>query len=298
MRTELLEAFMAVAEEQHFGRAADRLHIGQSPLSQQIRRLEAEIGTPLFARTTRRVELTAAGSLLLERVPGLLGALDDAAHDARRAAGGEVGRVALGFTGSATFSIMPLLAAELRRELPDVRLELHGEQLTPAQVERLVDGRLDLGLLRPPVRTPELEVEVVRSEPLVAVLPAGHALADSASVRVADLADEPFVTYPSEARSVLHEAVEATCRAHGFFPRVAAEVGETGTLVAFVAAGLGVSLAPQSVTGLSIAGAVYRPLADERHAKVDLAIAWRRGDRAPALLRALDVTRRHLRGSG
>ena len=162
---------------------------------------------------------------------------------------------------------MPSLVAELRRELPDVRLELHGEQLTPAQVERLVDGRLDLGLLRPPVRTPEIEVEVVRSEPLVAVLPAGHVLANGASVRVADLAEEPFVTYPSEARSVLHEAVEATCRAHGFFPRVGAEVGETGTLVAFVAAGLGVSLAPQSVMGLSIAGAVYRPLADERHAE-------------------------------
>ena len=201
--------------------------------------------------------------------------------------------------------------AELRHELPDVRLELHGEQCTPAQVERLVDGRLDLGLLRPPVRTPEIEVEIVCSAAARRlVLPAGHALAGGdAAVRVSDLAGEPFVTYPAEARSVLHEAVEATCRAHGFFPRNFTQVGETAYAGRVRRRRPWRLLAPQSVTGLTIAGAVYRPLADERHARVDLAIAWRRGDRtpallrarndrAPALLRALELSRQHLHRSG
>ena len=110
---------------------------------------------------------------------------------------------------------------------------------------------------------------------------------------VADLAGEPFITYPADARSVVHEAVEATCEAHGFLPAVALEVAETATLVSFVAAGIGVSLVPASVSHLSIAGAVYRPLAHE-HAQVDLAIAWRRDDRSPALRRALGVVRDEL----
>ena len=293
MRTELLEAFVAVAEERHFGRAADRLHLGQSPLSQQIRRLEAEAGVRLFERSTRRVELTAAGEALLARAPGVLAGLHDALEDARRAAGGELGRLAIGFTGSATFSLMPSLAATLRRRLPGIRLDLHGELLTPEQVRRLVDGSLDIALLRPPVRAPGLDFQIVRSEPLVAVLPAGHALAAADQVLVADLAGEAFITYPADARSVVHEAVEATCEAHGFLPAVALEVAETATLVSFVAAGIGVSLVPASVSHLSIAGAVYRPLAHE-HAQVDLAIAWRRDDRSPALRRALGVVRDEL----
>jgi len=286
-----LRSFVAVAEERHFGRAAERLHMAQPPLSQQIRRLEAELGATLLHRTTRSVELAPAGDVLLVRAREILALVEGATEDARRAARGEFGRLAVGFTGSATYALLPQVAAALRSELPGVVLDLRGELLTPAQVERLLDGRLDVGLLRPPVRDGDLAVEVVRSEPLVAVLPEAHPLAEADSVPLEELEGEPFVVYPSHFRSVVHDAVEATCAAHGFHPRVALEVSETATLVSFVAAGLGVSLVPESVRHMTVHGAVYRPLARDA-AAVELAVAWRRADTSPVLERALEVVRR------
>jgi DNA-binding transcriptional LysR family regulator len=289
-----LRYFVAVAEERHFGRAAARLHIAQPPLSQQIRRFEAELGEPLFYRTTRSVELSPAGEVLLERARDILGAVDAAIDDARRAARGEYGRLAVGFTGSSTYELLPALAAALRRELPGVTLDLRGELLTPAQVARLLDGTLDLGLLRPPVHERDLSTEVLRSEPLIAVLPEAHPLANAEAVPLEQLEREPFVTYPSHFRSVLHDAVEDACAAHGFKPLAAHEVAETATLVSFVAAGLGVSLVPASVRNMTVNGAVYRPLAGDS-TRVELAVAWRRDDDRPVLARALDVIRRDLR---
>ena len=231
--------------------------------------------------------------VLLERARRVVADADAAAEDARRAALGEVGRLAIGFTGSATYALLPQLAVALRRELPGVELDLRGELLTPAQVTGLEEGTLDLGLLRPPVRHADLAVDVVRSEPLVAALPEAHALAARDEIPVEELADEPFIAYSSHFRSVLHDAVEDVCAAHGFRPAVALEVSETATLVSFVAAGIGVSLVPASVTRLTVAGAVYRPLVGEP-TPVELALAHRHDDETPALKRALTVVRRAL----
>ena len=289
-----LRYFVAVAEERHFGRAAEHLHMAQPPLSQQIRRLEAELSVTLLHRTTRSVELAPAGEVLLVRAREILAAVDDASEDTRRAARGEFGRLAVGFTGSATYELLPKLAAALRTALPGVVLDLRGELLTPAQVAGLLDGTLDLGLLRPPVRERELAVEVVRREPLVAVLPQAHPLAAADAVPLEELASEPFVVYPSHFRSIVHDAVEEVCAAHGFLPRVALEVSETATLVSFVAAGLGVSLVPESVRHMTVRGAVYRPLAGDG-AAVELAVAWRRDEVTAVLERALEVVRGDLR---
>jgi DNA-binding transcriptional LysR family regulator len=286
-----LRYFIAVAEERHFGRAAERLHIAQPPLSQQIQRFEAELGEPLLYRTTRSVELAPAGEVLLERGREILALVDAALEDARRAARGEYGRLAIGFTGSSTYELLPTLAASLRTELPGVLLDLRGELLTPAQVSRLLDGTLDLGLLRPPVHERALETEIVRSEPLVAVLPESHRLAALPAVPLKELAGEPFVTYPSHFRSVMHDAVEDACAAHGFRPDAVHEVAETATLVSFVAAGLGVSLVPASVRNMSVHGAIYRTLTDDT-THVELALAWRRDDDHPVLSRARDAIRR------
>ena len=291
-----LRYFVAVAEERHFGRAAERLHIAQPPLSQQIRRLETELGEPLLYRTTRRVELSPAGEVLLERARAILAAVDSAVDDARRAARGEYGRLAIGFTGSSTYAMLPSLAAAMREELPGVVLDLHGELLTPAQVARLIAGTLDVGLLRPPVRERGLSTEVLHSEPLLAVLPETHPLANAEAVPLEQLKDDRFVTYPSHFRSVVHDAVEDACAAHGFVPIAAHEVGETATLVSFVAAGLGVSLVPASVSKMTVEGAVYRPLVHDA-TRVELAVAWRRDDQRPVLVRALDVIRRELGAS-
>lgn len=280
-----LRYFVAVAEERHFGRAAARLHMAQPPLSQQIRQLEAELGTTLFARTTRRVEVTPAGELLLVRARRILADVEGAAVDVARVERGEVGRLAVGVTGSATYELLPAIATELRAELPDVELELHGEMLTPAQVEALLAGTLDVGLLRPPVHTPDLVVQVIRQEPLVVALPAEHPLVGDRPVPLADLAGDRFVSYPSHFRSVMHEATEAACRRAGFTPQVVQEAGETATLVSLVAAGIGVALVPASVQHLRITGATYRPLVDG--GEVALAVASRSGDPSPVLARFL-----------
>ena len=279
-----LRYFVAVAEELHFGRAAERLHIAQPPLSQQIKQLEAELGVQLLDRTTRKVELTPAGARYLERARTILGQVDAAGDEAGRIAEGEVGRVAIGFTGSATYQMLPTLARALHQDLPGIELELRGEMLTPMQVAALLDGSLDLGLLRPPVRDPDLEVRVLRREPLVAVLPESHPLAGGDHIELADLRDEPFISYPSHQRSVVYESVFDACQRAGFTPSRVQEVGETSTLVSFVAAGLGVALVPASVQHLHITGATYRPLAGTT-GEVELAIAQRRADENPALVR-------------
>lgn len=282
--------FVAVAEECHFGRAAERLHIAQPPLSQQIKALEAELGVELLIRSTRKVELTPAGERYLERARAVLASLDAAGVEAQRIASGEVGRLAIGFTGSATYELLPTLARVLRADLPGIELDLRGEMLTPRQVAALADGTLDLGFLRPPVHDPAIQVRVLRREPLIAALPEVHPLAQKSSVRLADLRDEAFITYPSHSRSVVHDAVIATCEKAGFRPSVVQEVAETSTLVAFVAAGLGVALVPASVQHLKITGATFKPLAGST-GEVELAVATREGDVSPVLARVLGRAR-------
>jgi DNA-binding transcriptional LysR family regulator len=286
MELRLLRYFVAVAEERHFGRAAERLHIAQPPLSQQIKQLEADLGVQLLVRSTRKVELTPAGERYLDRARAILASLEAARTEASRIAAGEIGRLAIGFTGSATYELLPALARVLRRDLPDVELDLKGEMLTPRQEAGLADGTLDLGFLRPPVRDPDLEVRVLRREPLIALLPEAHPLAQRSTVRLAELREEPFISYPSQHRSVVHDAVFAACERAGFRPLVVQEVAETSTLVVFVAAGAGVALVPASVRHLQITGAVFRPLAGTT-AEVELAAAMRAGDDSPVLARVL-----------
>jgi DNA-binding transcriptional LysR family regulator len=290
-----LRYYVAVAEECHFGRAAQRLHMAQPPLSQQIKQLEAELGVILLTRSTRKVELTPAGAVYLDHARAILARVDLAADEVSRVAAGHLGRLAIGFTGSATYDVLPMLARVLREDLPGIDLDLKGEMLTPDQVAGLLDHSLDIGFLRPPVRNPDLEVRVLRREPLIAVLPASHSLAAKANVRLADLREEPFICYPSHHRSVVYESVIDACEKAGFVPADIHEVAETSTLVSFVAAGLGVALVPSSVQHLSITGAVFLPLAGTTE-EVQLAVAIRRGDESPHVARVLARTHALLGG--
>ena len=283
-----LRYFVAVAEERHFGRAAERLHMAQPPLSQQIRQLEAELGVTLLRRTTRRVELTDAGAAYLERVRGILAAVDDAGVEAQRVDQGIVGRLVIGCVGSATYSLLPALARTLREEQPGIDFSFRGEMLVPDQVEALLDATIDLALLRPPVDEPALPVRSLRRARLIVAVPAGLRLAGRRRVRVPDLRDEDLVMHPARGRSVMHGLVESLCRDAGFRPRIRHEVAETSTLVTFVAAGLGVAVVPEPVGTLGVAGVVYLPLAGTG-AGVELAVALRAGDARPHIGRALEV---------
>lgn len=283
-----LRYFRAVAEERHFGRAAERLHMAQPPLSQQIRQLEAELGVTLLDRNTRKVELTPAGAAYLERVRVILAEVDEAAARAQRVAAGMEGRLVVGCVGSATYSLLPTFARAVREALPGIDLAFRGEMLVPDQVAALAAGRIDLALLRPPVDDPALQVSLLRRDRLIVALPEGHRLVSRARLRIRDLRDEDLIVHASHGRSVRHGTVEELCREAGFVPRVRHEVAETSTLVTLVAAGLGAAVVPEPVSSLGIPGVTYRPLSGS-DIHVDLAAAVRAADDSPALARALDV---------
>jgi DNA-binding transcriptional LysR family regulator len=255
-----LRSFVVLAEERHFGRAARRLRIAQPALSQQLRRLEHEVGARLMDRTTRRAELTEAGRLLQRRATEILATVDRTTSDLALLGAGRAGRVRLGFVGTATYDVLPRVAQRLRVELPDVELELRGELLGPALLDAVRDGALDLAVLRPtPVAPDALVVVPLREEPLVAVLPSSHPAASAAAVSLAELAGLPLITHPAGHRSTMAPLVLDTVRRAGLDPEVV-EVGETGTLVVLVAAGLGVGLVPASVRALRLDGVAYVPL--------------------------------------
>ena len=190
-----LRYFAAVAEALHFGRAADRLHLAQPALSQAIRQLEAELGTPLFVRTTRHVALTPAGEFLQSEAARVLGAVDASVRGVRRIADGRQGLLRIAFTGTAAYTQLPRIARAVKRELPDLALEIHADLLTPAQVAGLTDGSLDLGVLRPPTTSDAVTVRTIAREPLVLAVAGDHPLATEPVVSVADLHAEKFILF-------------------------------------------------------------------------------------------------------
>jgi DNA-binding transcriptional LysR family regulator len=285
-----LRYFRAVAEELHFGRAAERLHMAQPPLSQQILQLERELGVTLLVRSTRKVELTPAGEAYLNRVVAILDAVDEAGAQAHRIADGVEGHLAIGCVGSATYSLLPRLVRELREQLPGVDVSIRGEMLAPAQISALLTGEIDLALLRPPVEEPGVLLETLRRDRLIAALPEGHPLATRNSLRINDFRDEEFVAHAGYGRSVMNSILFAVCADAGFVPRVRHEVEETSTLVTLVSAGLGVAIVPEPTAALDIAGVCYRPLAPDALG-VDLAAARAEQANSPLIERVLAVLR-------
>lgn len=286
-----LRYFRAVAEDLHFGRAAERLHIAQPPLSQQIRQLERELDVRLFTRSTRKVELTAAGATYLKRVIALLDSVEDAGQQARRIAQGLEGHLAIGCVGSATYSVLPRLVRALREELPQVEISVRGEMLAPAQLDALLGGEIDIAILRPPVDHVDIRCEALRRDRLMVALPADHPLARHDRLQLRDLHDEDFIAHAGQGRSVMGSVLTAVCADAGFAPRIRHEVSETSTLVTLVAAGLGVAVVPAPTVGLDIAGVIYRDL-EPSALGVDLVAARMANEEAPAVERALELLRR------
>ncbi|MCV7150845.1 LysR substrate-binding domain-containing protein [Mycolicibacterium pyrenivorans] len=285
-----LRYFRAVAEELHFGRAAERLHIAQPPLSQQIRQLERELRVTLLTRSTRSVELTAAGRAFLDRTIEILDAVDDAGKQARRVAEGAQGRLVIGCVGSATYSLLPQLVRALRRTLPDIDVSVRGEMLAPAQLAALHIGEIDLGLLRPPVTDPDITVETVRRDRLLVAVPAGHRYAERDELRIGDLRDEDFISHAGRGRSRMSALVTTLCTDAGFTPRIRHEVEETSTLVTLVAAGLGVAVVPEPTAELDIAGVCYRPLSPASNS-IDLLAAYSSTRGSALIANVLEVLR-------
>jgi DNA-binding transcriptional LysR family regulator len=291
MEVRQLRYFVTVARTRHFGRAAEQLHIAQSPLSQAIRQLESHLGTPLFERTTRRVDLTAAGEALLPEAVRILESVGAAREQVSRVAAGDLGRLRIGATALATYRHVPELVRRLGAELPNLTLRFRSEMLTPALEAALVEHRIDLAVLRPPVGDESLATRLLARERLVLAVPPGWAGggATDGPVALADLADEDFVVY-SAPGSVVGAAADRACRGAGFVPRHTHEADQTSIVLALVAAGLGVALLPASVLAVTVDG--VRAGCD---VTADVALAWRRDDPSPALEKALAVLGGHER---
>jgi DNA-binding transcriptional LysR family regulator len=279
-----LRYFVAVAEELHFRRAAERLHMSQPPLSQQIRQLEQEVGAQLLSRNQHRVELTASGAAFLERAREILDAVEAAALEARRVQRGEIGRLAVGFVGSSMYSVVPELLHAFSDAHGDVGLRLH-ELGTTEQLRQLESGRLDVGFLRPGRPRAGLAVEPIHHEPVMVALPELHPLARKLQISVDDLAGEPLILLTRAGSPGLRQALEPVADQDA----IVQEVAEIQTVIGLVAAGVGISLVPQSIRALMRRGVSYRPLEDAP--TVQLAVAWRAGDDSPVLAAFLALVR-------
>lgn len=293
MELRYLTAFIAVAEELHFGRAAQRLQMAQPPLSQQIRRLEKELGVQLFERNTRSVRLTSAGHSFLEPARTVLEDLDLARRAAKAAGRGEYGRVTVGFAGASSHESLPLLTRALRAGQPGIELVLQGQMYANVALARVADGSLDLGFVRLPVTQPGVSTHVIAEEGLVCALPLDHPLAESDAISLAALAEEPFVTFPANAGSSLRDATFRTCETAGFTPRVVQEAPDSHTILALVAAGVGVTLTLTSCQHIQQTGLVYRRLSGPT-VRLQAALAWRTDNPSAPLRTVLTVAARAL----
>lgn len=283
---------VAVADTLHFGRAARSLGIAQPPLSQQIRALEDELGVRLFERSSRRVALTAAGEAFVAEARGVVAAADRARLAAQAAGRGDSGRLVLGLVGSAAAVVLPRLVGTFRERHPGVELVLR-ELTTAEQAARLRTGELDAGLLRPPLAgdaARELRLLGLGTEPLVAVLPAGHRLADRRPLPVAELAGERFVLFPRPAGPGLYDQITALCRRGGFTPVLGQEAVQMQTIVGMVAAGLGVALVPGSVARSARPDVAYVPVVPHTVTPAP-SLAWRPDDPSPALANLVAAAR-------
>ena len=285
-----LRYFVAVAEELNFTRAAARLHIGQPPLSMQIRDLEGEMGVRLFERTQRRVALTPAGQCLLEHAYRILGGVREAVEAAQRAARGELGELRVGFTSSLPFTdLLPDALHAYRRRFPAVRLQL-SEMFTPEQFGALARGELDVGFVRlQGGRAPDgIALREIARNPLRLVVNASHRLAGAAAVSFAELRDEDFIGFPADVGTDLPAVLRGLCRQAGFEPRIVQTAREATTQIGLVGAGLGVAVLPAPLETVRMARVRYLPINDAE-AQFRLAVATVEGAPSPLLQGFLDV---------
>jgi DNA-binding transcriptional LysR family regulator len=280
--------FVVVAEELHFTRAAERLHIAQPPLSYQIQQLERDLGVQLFERTRRSVQLTEAGELLLASAHRIFGQLEQTVNAVHRVGHGEVGFLTVGFVPSASNSILPMILRVFVQRFPGVQLLL--KEMNPDQIVRgLHKQQLDVGLIYLPLDTTRLKVRTILREPLLVVLPTVHAQALQPTIVLRSLADEPFIAPPRySAVAGLSSHMMDACRQAGFTPHVVQEAWLMQTIIGLVGANMGIALVPASVQNLHHVGVTYKPLQDVS-TDVAMGVVWLYDEALPPLQRFLEV---------
>lgn len=293
MEIRLLRSFRALAEQGHFGRAARALHLSQPALTKQVHQLEAEVGGPLFVRGRMGAQLTPLGRLFGDEVGPLLRHADRVLDRARRAAAGQVGELRLGF-GIATRQLVPRLVSRFRRAHPEVHVTLQ-DMASPTQLEALDLGTLDVGFVRLPIERPLVHLPVVEDRLILAV-PLARRAELSRRPRQA-LLDEPFVEVAQTRSPSFHAHVLRVCTAYGFRPRVEQSATEFFTVLALVAAGMGVAIVPSTVTTTRVEGVGYLPL-DVAEARWRIGAAWVPGPRQAIRDAFLELLREGLARAG
>jgi len=283
-----LRCFVAVAEELHFGRAAIRLNMTQPPLSRQIQVLERILDVALLERTSRSVKLTPAGRSFLQEAQRILRHTDVAAAVARRVDSGKVGTLRIGFTAATAYSYLPTLVKACEAQLPDIGLVLN-EEVTKAQLEHLLSGQLDIGLVRPPITRPELRSTRVLTEPLIAAVPSGHRLAERDALGPRDFAGESLIMYSSHDARYFSDLVVSVFSDSGVAPRYVQHLVQIHSILALVRAGVGMALVPQSAAALRYEGVVFKPLQLRRPAHVELYLVWRRDNPDPLVEHVVEL---------
>ena len=276
-----LNCFVTVAEELHFGRAAERLCMTQPPLTRQIQALEHALGVKLFERTSRSVRLTTAGKVFLIDATRLLNLAKQAATTAQRTSTGQTGRVTIGFTQVMGFDVIPKLIAAAQKTLPDIDLVLR-EMVAVAQLEALEHNAIDIGFLWPLSSRIPLKYKTVLRDPLMAVVPADHPLAAKKQIALADLADQPFIMHTQGQGKYLYSLINGLFISSGIPPRYVQHVDHVLTVVCLVRSGMGVSIVPTSTSRLRFDDVVFLPLAD-REVFTEGRMAWRPDHQNPAL---------------
>ena len=283
-----LESFLVLAEEGNFGRAALRLNITQPPLTQRIKELEEILKVSLFDRTTRRVQITAAGRVFLEKVRATMQSLDIAVEASRLTERGVIGRLRVGYTGIASDSVLPQLVSRFGALYPKIALEFVGPCTTGETVLSLLNNETDVALCFLPITDMRLNSRRLTSTDLVLVLPNLHPLARKKSVSVKDVAEEPFVGYPADRGFRLRTAIDTECARAGFRARVVTESRWTQSLLCLVAAGVGVAIVPREQKVRGVAGVVFRSLKPSQ-LPLDHGIIWRSDDQSPLVASFLAV---------
>ena len=282
--------FLAVAEEGHMGRAANRLHLSQPPLTRHIQALEEKLGVPLFLRTPKGMALTEAGLTLLQEVPNLLELAQQAAERTRLAGQGWIGRLDVGLFGSGVLDVIPRILAQFHQARPDVKIVLHN--LTKdAQLQALRERRITVGFNRLVPAAPDISTMTVLRESLMVALPAVHPLWVLPSLRIRDLANVPLILYPNVPMRGLAQEVSDAFHAEGVPLRVEQEVEDVLTAVALVSAGFGMAVTTQSASNLRLPGVAFRPLHSSQLKELELSCLYRTDDRSRALQAFLEVVR-------
>lgn len=281
--------FLAVAEELHFGRAAERIHIAQPPLSQQIKQIEEEIGVQLFKRTKRSVELTEAGKVFQREAYAVLERVEKGILKTRLADRGEAGWLGIGFLSSINYDVLPNVIRKFRNQYPNIELYLQ-EMQDDEQNQALLEKRIHVGFTRFPIVSKELVFEVVLRESLVIAMPATHPLAKKSSLNLAELSDESFIMFSRNRPSAYADKTMHLFAEAGFQPRVAQNVGEIQTALGLVAAEIGFILVPASTQNLKREGVVYRNLTKPKSA-IEIIMQYRKDETSPVFSRFREIVK-------